>query len=110
MLAGANRKETANPETWAPDGGILLGEDIVGLNLHKMELVVLSACETGLGDVAGSEGVYGLARAFHIAGCRNVVASLWNVNDAATAALMAQFYHELWVNKKQPSAALARRS
>jgi CHAT domain-containing protein len=50
--------------------------------------------------------VQGLQRAFHLAGCPNVVASLWKVNDAATAALMAQFYHELWVNQKPPIEAL----
>jgi len=47
-----------------------------------------------------------LQRAFHLAGCPNVIASLWKVNDAATAALMAKFYHELWVKKKEPITAL----
>jgi CHAT domain-containing protein len=96
VLAGANRKEPGKPETWAEDGGVLLGEDIVGRNLSQMELAVLSACETGLGDVAGGEGVFGLQRAFHVAGCRNVVASLWQVDDQATAALMNLFYARLW--------------
>jgi CHAT domain-containing protein/Tfp pilus assembly protein PilF len=96
VLAGANRKEQGKPETWADDGGILLGEDIVGRDLHQMELAVLSACETGLGDVAGGEGVFGLQRAFHVAGCKNVVASLWQVEDEATAALMNLFYARLW--------------
>src|SRR6202011_788454 len=62
--------------------------------------------ETGLGELTSGEGVQGLARAFHLAGCPNVVASLWKVNDAATAALMAKFYHELWINKKPPIEAL----
>jgi CHAT domain-containing protein/Tfp pilus assembly protein PilF len=96
VLAGANRKERDRSETWAADGGVLLGEDIVGRNLHGLELAVLSACETGLGDVAGGEGVFGLQRAFHVAGCRNVVASLWQVEDGATAALMNLFYARLW--------------
>ncbi len=96
VLAGANRKAKDKPETWADDGGILLGEELVGLNLHGLELAVLSACETGLGDVGGGEGVYGLARAFHVAGCTNVVASLWQVDDDATAALMNLFYARLW--------------
>jgi CHAT domain-containing protein/tRNA A-37 threonylcarbamoyl transferase component Bud32/Tfp pilus assembly protein PilF len=96
VLAGANRKEKDRPETWAADGGILLGEDIVGCNLHRMELAVLSACETGLGDVTFGEGVFSLQRAFHVAGCRNVVASLWQVDDDATAALMNLFYARLW--------------
>jgi CHAT domain-containing protein/Tfp pilus assembly protein PilF len=110
VLAGANRKDRDRPETWAADGGILLGEDIVGRNLHRMELAVLSACETGLGDVAGGEGVFGLQRAFHVAGCKNVVASLWQVDDEATAALMNLFYARLWhadpAKRLPPLAAL----
>src|SRR5213592_3937367 len=54
------------------------------------------------------EGVFGLQRAFHLGGCRNVVASLWKVDDDATAALMAVFYHELWVNGAPPLQALRR--
>jgi CHAT domain-containing protein/Tfp pilus assembly protein PilF len=106
VLSGANCIEKGRPETYAADGGILLGEAIVGLNLHRMELAVLSACETGLGDVAGGEGVFGLQRAFHVAGCKNVVASLWQVDDEATAALMALFYHKLWAEKLPPIEAL----
>ena len=79
---------------------------IVDLPLSNLQLVTLSACETGLGEYTGGEGVQGLQRAFHLADCPNVVASLWKVNDAATAALMSKFYHELWINKKEPLAAL----
>ena len=82
------------------NGEIMSGLSILDLRLENLQLVTLSACETGLGDLAGGEGVQGLQRAFHLAGCPNVVASLWKVNDAATAALMAKFYHELWTNKK----------
>ena len=88
------------------DGGILTAESVAGLDLGKLELVVLSACETGLGDVAGGEGVMGLARAFHLAGGRNVIASLWKVDDEATAALMTVFYQELWINKRPLIEAL----
>lgn len=87
-------------------GEIMSGLSIVDLDLHDTKLVTLSACETGLGEYTAGEGVQGLQRAFHIAGCPNVVASLWKVNDAATAALMAKFYHEMWVNKKPPIEAL----
>jgi CHAT domain-containing protein/Tfp pilus assembly protein PilF len=106
VLAGANRKDKDHLETYAPDGGILTAEELVDLPLEKLELVVLSACETGLGDVAAGEGVLGLQRAFHIAGGRNVVASLWQVDDEATAALMALFYHCLWQEKQPPLQAL----
>src|SRR6185436_17754504 len=82
------------------------GLNLVDLPLENLKLVTLSACETGLGEYTGGEGVQGLQRAFHLAGCPNVVASLWKVNDAATAALMAKFYHELWVNKRPPIEAL----
>ncbi len=99
VLAGANRPET-------PDRGILTAEAIVGLSLQGLDLAVLSACDTGLGEVAGGEGVFGLTRAFHIAGASNVIASLWQVDDEATAALMGLFYRNLWVEKKGPAEAL----
>src|SRR5205085_3616571 len=82
------------------------GLGIVDLLLEKLRLCVLSACETGLGELTAGEGVVGLQRAFHVAGCPNVIGSLWKVDDAATAALMAQFYHELRVNKQSPLEAL----
>jgi CHAT domain-containing protein len=107
VLAGANLplpKELK--ERNESDGGILTAEAIAGLPLHKMELAVLSACETGLGEVAGGEGVFGLQRAFHLAGAKNVVASLWKVDDQATAALMALFYDKLWRQKKPAIEAL----
>jgi CHAT domain-containing protein len=103
VLAGANL--TAK-DRQKEDGGILTAEAIAGLNLDKMELAVLSACETGLGEVAGGEGVFGLQRAFHLAGARNVIASLWKVDDEATAALMALFYHNLWREKLPALEAL----
>src|SRR5204862_356180 len=71
-----------------------------------VELAVLSACETGLGAAAAGEGLMSLQRAFQVAGARSLAGSLWKVNDNATAALMAKFYHELWVNKRDPLAAL----
>lgn len=67
---------------------------------------MLSACETNVGEVAGGEGVFSIQRAFHIAGCRNVVASQWEVPDAPTAALMQLFYRNLWIEDQPPIEAL----
>jgi CHAT domain-containing protein/tetratricopeptide (TPR) repeat protein len=99
VFAGAN-----NPKT--PGRGILTGEQLIDLDLSGLELAVLSACETGLGDVAGGEGTFGLQRAFHYAGTRNVVCSLWKVPDAPTAALMNLFYRNLWTQNLAPMEAL----
>jgi CHAT domain-containing protein len=101
VLAGANRPQAADPHR-----GILTSTRLQELPLEKLRLAVLSACETGLGDLTAGEGVQGLVRSFHIAGCPDVVASLWNVDDRATAALMARFYHELWQQKQPPLDAL----
>jgi CHAT domain-containing protein len=107
VLAGANLPPKRDEFGIAQgDGGILTAEAIVGLPLGDLHLAVLSACETGLGTVAGREGVFGLQRAFHLAGAHNVVASLWTVDDQATAALMGLFYHKLWKEGKPPLAAL----
>jgi CHAT domain-containing protein len=70
------------------------------------EVVVLSACETGLGKQVRGEGLVGLVRGFMYAGARRVVASLWKVDDRETSALMAAFYREMLVGKQAPSAAL----
>jgi CHAT domain-containing protein len=101
VLAGANVPDKAGPE-----GGILSGELLLEVNLEGLELAVLSACQTGLGEVAGDQVVQNLGKALHAAGCRDVVASLWNVPDDATAALMALFYDELLQKKRPPLEAL----
>src|SRR5262245_64858353 len=93
IFVGANREKT-------PGRGIVTGEALIDLDLSGLDLAVLSACETGLGDVAGGEGVFGLQKAFHLAGCKAVVASLWKVDDDATAALMGLFYRGLWVDNQ----------
>ena len=76
----------------ASDDGILSAEEVGGLDLSQARLVVLSACETGLGTIEGHEGLFGLRRAFAIAGAGSVVASLWPAGDRSTRALMQSFY------------------
>jgi CHAT domain-containing protein len=101
VLAGANRSDT-------PDRGILSADDITRLDLRNLELAVLSACESGLGESGGGEGVFGLQRALHVAGCKDVIASLWKVDDDATCALMVLFYRYLWEQKLPPIQALRK--
>jgi CHAT domain-containing protein/tetratricopeptide (TPR) repeat protein len=88
-----------------PQDGFLRTHDIYNLKLPA-ELVVLSACETGLGKEVTGEGLEGLTRAFMYAGARRVIVSLWNVNDKATAALMKHLYTEMLRSNKTPAAAL----
>jgi CHAT domain-containing protein/tetratricopeptide (TPR) repeat protein len=88
-----------------PQDGFLRTHDIYNLKLPA-ELVVLSACETGLGKEVTGEGLEGLTRAFMYAGARRVVVSLWNVNDKATASLMQRLYTEMLRSHKTPAAAL----
>jgi CHAT domain-containing protein/tetratricopeptide (TPR) repeat protein len=101
VLAGANR-----PVATDHDDGILTALEVAALDLGKVELAVLSACETGLGESAGGEGLLGLQRAFQVAGARSVVASLWQVDDKATRALMERFYDNLWAKKLSRLEAL----
>jgi CHAT domain-containing protein len=88
-LAGANRRAAAGP---GDDDGILTAEEVAGLDLRGVEWAVLSACDTGLGEMKAGEGVFGLRRAFQIAGARTVIMSLWSVDDEATRLWMRALY------------------
>lgn len=88
-----------------PQDGFLRMHEIYNLNLPA-ELVVLSACQTGLGKEVRGEGLLGLTRGFMYAGSKRVLASFWKVNDEATSELMKRFYREMLVNGKSPATAL----
>ena len=99
LFAGANTALQGNSKE-LPDGvqdGILTAKEISLLDLSETNLVVLSACETAKGDIS-SEGVFGLQRAFKMAGVQTIIMSLWKVNDKATQMLMTEFYNN-WIGK-----------
>ncbi len=103
-LAGANRRSAA---TLDQDEGILTADEIARLNLQGTEWAVLSACDTGLGEIKAGEGVFGLRRAFQIAGARTVIMSLWPVEDVSTRDWMRALY-EGRLQKKLDTAAAVR--
>ncbi|MBE9005109.1 tetratricopeptide repeat protein [Fortiea sp. LEGE XX443] len=100
-LAGFNKRKQATNNN---DDGVLTALEVAGLDLRSTELVVLSACETGKGDIKVGDGVYGLRRALVIAGSQTQVLSLWLVDDAATKDLMVKYYQNLKVGKGRHEA------
>ncbi len=107
VLAGGNLTWRGEEPAAGREDGILTAYEIAQLDLSSTEIVVLSACETGLGDVEGSEGVIGLQRAFRLAGVKQMVMSLWRVPDEATTKLMTLFYNN-WLSGQSPHEALRK--
>jgi CHAT domain-containing protein len=107
ILSGANYAWTGNIPIEGMEDGIATAYEISQLNLSNTELVVLSACETALGDIKGNEGVFGLQRAFKMAGVKKMIVSLWQVPDKETAELMTAFYG-YWLKGKTINEAFAQ--
>ncbi len=102
-LAGVNRSLAQGQ-----DDGLITAEKILGMRLSGTDLVTLSACETGVGDIKAGEGVFGLKRAFILAGARTVVLSLWSVPSRETTELMTEFYRLMATGR--PKAAALRQA
>jgi len=103
VMSGAN---SVSADDDGLNDGILRALEIEASSMQDVDLVVLSACETGLGPVAGGEGLTGLQRAFHLAGVHSVIASFWKVDDLATQELMRRFYRNLWQERMNKIDAL----
>jgi CHAT domain-containing protein/tetratricopeptide (TPR) repeat protein len=106
-LSGVNTWLQGDTPPAEAEDGLLTAEDVSGLDLVETELVVLSACETGLGAIHTGEGVFGLRRAFTVAGAKTLVMSLWKVPDLATAFLMDRLYDGLLTRGLERDLALA---
>ena len=105
LLAGVEKNMKGNASRLpGEEDGILTALEVMNLNLDHTDLVVLSACETGSGEIRNGEGVYGLQRAFLVSGANNLIMSLWKVSDEATQELMIGFYTQLLTTKDKVAA------
>ncbi|EAW37505.1 kinesin light chain-like protein [Lyngbya sp. PCC 8106] len=93
-----------NPRDSGSEDGVLTALEVANLKLRGTKLVVLSACETGLGEIENGEGVYGLRRAFTLAGAESLLMSLWTVSDEGTKELMIKYYQRLLQNQGRSEA------
>lgn len=99
FFAGAKNNFIQNNINIDRDDGLLTAYEAMSLHLDSTQLVVLSACETGVGDIINGEGVYCLQRAFHLAGAKTVIMSLWKIPDEATKDIIICFYENLLSGK-----------
>ena len=99
FFSGANNAWNLNKYTEGVDDGVLTGDEIAALDLSNTKLVVLSACQTGLGEISEIDGNMGLIKAFKIAGVKHIISTLWNVSDQATTVFMQEFYKQLMIQK-----------
>ncbi len=105
VLAGANHRAAAGPEE---EDGVLTAEEVAALDLTSAEWAVLSACDTGLGEIRPGEGVFGLRRSFHVAGARTLIMSLWPVEEKATAEWMDLLYRARLEDRADTAAAVTK--